>query len=151
MEPSHIDALPNGLDVQSILPHHRDVWARDETCFNQSKTKFVAAFNIYEHSMMNEMGRIVWGVLKGDTAEVQDGLNQFPICCWERPFAHWIDDNCFAVKFAGGKHHYPIVAIHFEKGFQIVGGYDKLQSRAHQVKKENLSDCWLSCEQELLR
>ena len=143
MDQSFIDALPGGLDVQALHPHNRNLWARDQTCFNPSKTRFVAAFNIYEHTMMNEMGRVVWGGWSENTAQVQGQMRKHLAYCWERHFAHWLDDDCFAIKIDGGKQHYPIVVIHLEKGLQKVCSFDNLETRASHTTKENLSDCWL--------
>lgn len=68
MERLYIERLPEGLDAQDFIPHQKNPWSREQTCFNASKTKFVAAFNIYEHTMMNEMDQIIWGSFRGNTA-----------------------------------------------------------------------------------
>lgn len=147
---NHTDALPKGLDIKSIYPHERHAWARDETCHNKSKTKFVAAFNIYEATMMNEMGSIVWGSINDDKVEVKGRLRNLAVYCWEKPFAHWIDEDCFAVKIDGGKQRYPIIAVHFQKGLQNIDGFDSLETRASHIQKENLAKEWLKREMELL-
>ena len=149
MERTYIDALPEGFDLQGEYPHNRNPWARDHTCFNPSKTKFVAAFNIYEHSMMNEMGRVIWGSSQGNAVQVQGFMEKHLVYCWEQPFAHWLDDDCFAIKIDSGKQHYPIVVIHLEKGFQIISKSEKLETRASQFRKEDLSNIWLPNENEL--
>ncbi len=142
MEQSYIDTLPKGLDVQAVYPHRKNAWARDQTCFNPSKTRFVAAFNIYEHTMMNEMGRIVWGDLVGETVQILGQMRNDLAYCWEQPFANWVDDNCFVVKINSGKQQYPLLAIDLNKGFQKISGSDNLKSRASQVGKGDISDKW---------
>lgn len=150
MELVFIDALPEGLDVQRAHPHQRNPWARDQTCFNRTRTKFVAAFNIHEHSMMNEMGQVVWGCLEDNAVQVQGHMQKHLAFCWDQPFAQWIDDDCFAIKIHGGNQHYPVVAVHFEKGFQVVGDTNNLESRASQIRKEKLSSIWFPSENKLL-
>ncbi len=95
---THLDELPDGLNVQSVVSHERHPWARDETCFNSSETRFVAAFNIVEATMMNDMGKFVWGSITDQQPVVAGFSKGFRAYCWERPFAHWLDDRCFAVK-----------------------------------------------------
>ena len=96
----YTDKLPDGLNVQSIVPHEHHPWARDETCFNASSTRFVVASNIVEVTMMNDMGKIIWGSIKNQQPVVAGCLKEIAAYCWERPFAHWLDDRCFAVKLA---------------------------------------------------
>jgi hypothetical protein len=137
--------------MQAVYPHPRNAWARDQTSFNPSKTKFVAAFNIYEHTMMNEMGRIVWGRLAEESVQVVGQMHQHLAYCWEQPFANWIDDNCFVVKINGGSQQYPLLAIDFRKGFQKISGSDNLKSRASQVGKKDISEKWSSDQEGVQR
>lgn len=151
MERLYIERLPEGLDAQDFIPHQKNPWSREQACFNASKTKFVAAFNIYEHTMMNEMGQIIWGSFRGNTALVEGFLQERWVFCWENPFAHWLGDACFAIKVSGGKNRYPVLAIHFEKGLQILGGSDHLKTRASHFSAESLSKTWFPSEAELFR
>lgn len=148
MEQSYKDALPKGLNIQVVYPHRRSAWARDQTCFNPSKTKFVAAFNIYEHTMMNEMGRIVWGGLTGEAVHILGQMKNHLVYCWERPFANWIDDNCFVVKIDDGSQRSPLLAVDLNKGHQKITGSDNLKSRASQIKREDISDNWSQDHQQ---
>lgn len=149
MEHSYIDALPAGLDVQAICPHQRNPWARDQTCFNASKTVFVTAFNIFEHTMMNDMGRVVWGSFERDPPKVLGQLREHSVYCWERPFASWLDDDCFAVKIPCDNQRHPIVVVHIEKGFQTVRNSGDLETHASQITKRDLSKNWLADEKGL--
>ncbi|MEP5760143.1 MAG: hypothetical protein ABJ327_12710 [Litoreibacter sp.] len=92
--------------------------------------------------MMNEMGRIVWGDLVGETVQILGQMRNDLAYCWEQPFANWVDDNCFVVKINSGIQQYPLLAIDLNKGFQKIGGSDNLKSRASQVGKGDISDKW---------
>ena len=142
MEQSYINTLPEGLNIQAVHPHHRSAWARDETCYNPSKTAFVAGFNIYERTMTNEMGRIIWGRLTGESVHVLGQMQKHLVYCWEQPFANWIDDNCFVVKIDNGSESYPLLAVDLNKGLQKIAGTDNLNSRASQVRKNAISEIW---------
>ncbi|WP_350334868.1 hypothetical protein [Coralliovum pocilloporae] len=147
----YIDRIPDDLDIQSIAPHDRHPWARDETCFNASSTRFVIAFNIVEATMLNDMGMIVWGS-GGDQQSVVVGcLQKVAVYCWERPFAYWLDDKCFTVKVDAGRHSHPVIAVHFDKGFQILNGLDNLDSRASHAEKAILQEDWLTTESQLIK
>lgn len=143
--------LPDGLNIQSFAPHERHPWARDETCFNSPETRFVAAFNIVEASMMNDMGKFIWGSIVDQQPVVAGLFKEVTVYCWERPFAHWLDDRCFAVKVAPCRQLFPVIAVHFDKGFQVLDGLDHLDSRASYADKAPLREDWLESERELLQ
>ncbi|MFP3344876.1 hypothetical protein R0J87_20585, partial [Halomonas sp. SIMBA_159] len=85
-----------------------------------------------------------------NAAQVQGLMKERLAYCWEHPFAHWFDDDCFAIKVNGGNRSYPVVAIHLEKGFQVLTGSDSLETRASHYGVDNLSNVWLPTEKELL-
>lgn len=142
---NYTDTLIDGLDVQAIIPHKRGAWARDETCFNKTRSRFVAAFNIFEVTMMNEMGNIVWGSISDDQPIVEGYLANTSVSCWERPFAHWLDEKCFAVKVACN-YQRPIIAVHFTNGFHILPNLQNRETRASHATQEMLEGNWLDSE-----
>lgn len=92
--------------------------------------------------MMNEMGRIIWGRIAGETVHVSGQMQKHLVYCWEQPFANWVDDNCFVVKIDNGSGSYPLLAVDLEKGIQKIEGTDNLNSRASQVEKNAISKNW---------
>lgn len=148
---TQLEKLPDGLKIQSVAPHERHPWARDETCFNYSETRFVAAFNIVEATMMNDMGKFIWGSIVDQQPVVTGFLKEVTAYCWERPFVHWLDDRCFAVKVAPCRQLFPVIAVHFDKGFQVLDGLDHRDSRASHADKTSLRQDWLENERDLLQ
>ena len=146
-----IDGLPEGLKPQLIAPDKHDPWARNETCFNVSSTRFATALNIVEATMMNEMGQLVWGEIKNRRAAVTGRLKNIPAYCWSRPFAHWLNSRCFVVKVAPCNSSYPLIAIHFDSGFQVLRGFGGLDTRPKEVAASHLGSDWLDTEDQLIK
>lgn len=146
-----IDDLPKGLAPQVTASGERDPWARNETCFNASNTRFAAAFNIVEATMMNEMGHLVWGRINNRRAVISGRMKGIPVYCWGTPFARWLGSRCFVVKVAPRASSHPLVAIHFDKGFQILRGSSHLKSRPEDIDQSHLGRDWLGTEEALIR
>ncbi|MFV1853303.1 MAG: hypothetical protein ACMZ66_21805 [Thalassospira sp.] len=138
-----IPSLPAGLNIQEHAPHKPYTWSRNETCFSKSGNNFVSAFNIREATMMNEEAKILWGKIVNGEAIVIGKLVNVNVYCWERPFAHWLDELCFTVKAAHKVGSYPIIAVHFEKGIQTISGLDHINSRAKHATQDMLNNSWL--------
>jgi len=140
-----VNGLPDSLDLQSIIPHKRDAWGEDYTVYNCDNSRFVVAFNVFEHTMMNQMGRFAWGVIEDGEPRIINHFKDLFLYCWEQPFAKWIAETTFVVKVAAKQKNHPLIAIDFEQGVQSLPLSGGLDSRPSHVEAINLlTTAWQS-------
>jgi len=133
-----IKALPDGFETQAIIPHQRNVWARDETVFNDDNTGFVVGFNIFEHTMMNDTGLFAWGICQNGGYNLINHCQNLFVHCWEIPFAHWLSDTTFIIKPCL-KNDYSLLAIDFELGSQLIPNTNQLSSQPSDIINTDLN------------
>ena len=116
-----IDGLPEGINLEGFRVANANPWSRDETVLGPDGHSFAAAFDIAEVTMMNDMGGVVWGEFRNSMPQITGHLPARSIACWGRPFCKWVTSHVFVVKLTDKRRHYPLLAIHTQRGFQIVG------------------------------
>lgn len=128
--------LPPGLDVESLPGPKRGVtpavYVRDEIVYAPSGRYFALCYSIFETSMGNEVGCVLWGEIADGTTRVLGNPEGVYATCWFSPWAEWLDDETFVFKaqrYDGSRLHLPLVAIRIGQGFSVVPGSKKVDSR----------------------
>lgn len=135
--------LPTNIDVSHLPgPSRRrsaDGAFRDEAVISPDGEHMALAYSIAEVGMCKEVGGILWARLSGEFAEnVRTPKNTLALC-WLSPWCHWIDNRVFLFKIwheHKSKVFGPLVAIHVEKGFQV-------------IPSSNTTNSWVTDECEL--
>ena len=123
------DGPPEGLDVEALdvtAPEfgERSPWARDEVVHNADGSRFAAAINVHEHTMMNELGRLVWGIVRQGRPTIIGRGDSLRAVCGSRPFAHWVTDRAFVVRVAARDGRRPLLAVDIARGFATLTAPD---------------------------
>jgi hypothetical protein len=101
--------------------------------------------------MMNETGLFAWGEFEGEKPfQIKQIRTHFALC-WEQPFAKWVTLTTFVVKVSTKQTIYPLLAIDFEHGFQIIPNSSDLNSRPSNVVASDLTlERWQSQDEILV-
>lgn len=139
-----IDGLPEGLSLDGIRQRHSHLWVSDKTLTSPDGQAFCSAFDIVEMTMMNYVAGAAWGTLdSAGKAHVTGHLPAWSVCCWSPQFCSWITPHTFVVKLSDKALDWPLLAIHIERGFQLVGKTG-IESRPADISAGDVSpDAWV--------
>ena len=119
--------LPSNINVAHLpgpnRSRHAEGTFRDDVAISPNGEHLALAYSIAEVGMCKEVGGILWARLNGDFAENVRNPRNVLALCWVSPWCHWINNHTFLFKIwheRKGKVFGPLVAIHVEKGFQVI-------------------------------
>ncbi|GEM_PF-5115478 len=137
-----LESIPAGLKLDGIRPINPHPWTRDQTVISPDSQSFATAYDIVEMTMMNEMAGVVWGNYNDGVPHISGYLPAWSICCWSNPFCTWVTPQVFIVKLTDKVQNWPLLAIHTNLGFQIVGE-GGLDSRPSDISLQHIPmDGW---------
>lgn len=129
------------------------LYFRDEVIWSPARTHLALAYTICEASMCNEIGCILWAKVDGDQATVLQNPDGMFVSCWRSPWCRWLNENIFVFKsqrYNGKTKCVPLVAIHVNKGFQVLPGTNTTDQWLDDAP--TFDDQWTSFDtQELLK
>ena len=121
--------LPKNIVLEQLPGPKRGDWPalyfRDEVAWSPSRTHLALAYTICEASMCNEVGCILWAEVDGGKATILQNPDSMVASCWRSPWCRWLNESIFVFKsqwYNGENLCLPLVAIHVNKGFQVLAG-----------------------------
>ena len=123
--------LPSNIDIEALPGPRRGrspaLYIRDEAVWAPDRGHVALAYTIYEASMGNEVGCVLWAGVREGKATILGNPREAVASCWRSPWCRWVDAETFAFKTQyvdRGRTRTPLVVIHVRHGFALVPGTD---------------------------
>lgn len=127
--------LPSNIALDTLpgppRGKHPAIYFTDELVWSPTRAYLALAYTIYEATMMNCVGRILWTRVVGARADTLV-IPEIDAACWKTPWARWVSDEVFVFKAQWWKSrmqiYTPLVAIHVGRGFAVLRGTNNAES-----------------------
>ncbi|WP_310619703.1 hypothetical protein [Flexibacterium corallicola] len=144
--------IPNELNLDALRREKHNPWMRNEICYNADKTKFVAAFDILEISMCNEMGPVVWGSISDGKYTIEGYINNYIVFCHQPRFAFWKTQNSFFIRIGSKKlcQTPSQLLIDFSRGIQLLVSSSKPKVKTQDIEHFTIGSDFMNTRQQLM-